>query len=283
MMGNRLGSSLVAVFVGSLLAFPAQAAPTYVAQATHGSTAQPATPSPPTQPAPAQPGAQPYYAPPGAYPPPGTYYPPGAYPQPYYAPYLFPYPQPYYAPAPPVDTRPSVMDYDPSKPIPEGYRLESSSRKGMVVPGGILFGISYGISLMVAASTSESSTYYSSSYSSSSSGVPFDNNMLYYPVVGPWLALGTLHDQVDCSRYSTSSYSSAYYDCTDQNSEIGMWRFMLIMGGLTQTVGAALVLLGVTVRSQQLVLTDNVRASLVPARIGRSGHGLALVGSFSGL
>jgi hypothetical protein len=180
--------------------------------------------------------------------------------------------------------RPSVMDYDPSKPIPDGYRLESNSRKGMVVPGGILFGISYGISLMVAASTSESSTYYSSSYSSSSSGVPFNNDLLYYPVVGPWLALGTLHDQLDCSRSTSSySYSSDYSDCTDQNSEIGMWRFMLIMDGLSQTVGAALVLLGVTVRTRQLVLTDNVRAQLVPARIGRSGHGLALVGSFGGL
>jgi hypothetical protein len=283
MKGNRLGSSLVAVFVASLLAFPVHAAPILVAEATSGSTAQPAAPSPSTQPAPAQPGTQPYYGPPGTYPPPGAYYPPGTYPQPYYAPYVMPYPQPYYVPAPPVDTRPTVMDYDPSKPIPDGYRLESNSRKGMVVPGAIIFGISYGISLMVAASTTESPPYSSSSYSSSSSGVPFDSAMLYYPVVGPWLALGTLHDQVDCSRYSSSYYSSDYTSCTQENTDLGMWRFMLVVGGLTQTVGAALVLLGVTVRTRQLVLTDNLRASLVPARIGGSGNGLALVGSFGGL
>jgi hypothetical protein len=173
------------------------------------------------------------------------------------------------------------MEYDPSKPIPDGYRLESNSRRGMVVPGAIIFGISYGMSLMVAASTTESTSY--SSSSSSSGGVPYDSSLLYYPVVGPWLALGTVHSQADCSRYSSSYYSSDYTDCTSQNSDIGMWRFMLVIDGVAETVGAALVLLGVTVRTQQLVLTDRLQASIVPARIGRTGQGLALVGSFSGL
>jgi hypothetical protein len=31
------------------------------------------------------------------------------------------------------------------------------------------------------------------------------------------------------------------------------------------------------------VLTDNVQASILPARIGSTGHGLAMVGRFGGL
>ena len=140
-----------------------------------------------------------------------------------------------------------------------------------MISGSIIFGISYGIALMVVDLTNGST---SSSSSSSSSGVPFTSSLLYIPVLGPWLALGTVKDD-DC--YSSSS--SYYCD----NSEASAWRILLAIGGVTQVLGAGFIVLGLAARTQQLVLTDHVQASVLPVRMGRSGQGLAMVGSFSGL
>jgi hypothetical protein len=58
---------------------------------------------------------------------------------------------------------------------------------------------------------------------------------------------------------------------------------LLVIGGLTQAWGTASFILGLASRSHQLVLNDNVRAQVVPVRMGHSGQGLAMVGTFSGL
>jgi len=273
MKGTRLATSLLASFMSSLLMFSVHAAPL-----TPEASAPPPSPQDPVQPAPSQPPPQPYYPQqaPGAYPPPA----PGAYqPAPMYPPPLY-YPQPYYPS--PTEMKPSVLDYDPDKPIPAGYHLESYSRKGFVIPGSIMFGISYAIALAVSASTSEctpysdssSSSYSSTSCSSSSSslGVPFNNSLLFVPVLGPWLALATVKD---CPA---SSYSSS---C--DTTESGVWRGMLVLGGVTQVLGASFMILGFAARTHQLVLTEHVSASVWPVPMGRSGQGLAMVGSFGGL
>jgi len=274
MIGMRLTSSLAAGCVAYLLMSSAQAAPG--AQAPSASTppvsAQGSGQTAP-QPYNPPPAPAPYAAPaPGAYPQPAPVqaYPQYAYPPPVYA-------QPYYAP--PVDTRPLVLDYDPDKPIPAGYHLESNARKGFVIPGAIIFGISYGIALIVAGSTHEyGSSYYSSSdYSySDSGGVPFQSSLLYIPVLGPWIALGTVKDR-NCS--SSSSGSSYYYYSCD-NSDASDWRAMLTVGGVTQVLGAGFVVLGLTLRSHRLVLNNSFQASVLPVRIGHSGQGLAMVGTF---
>jgi hypothetical protein len=300
----RLAGSLAAAVLSSLLMFSAQGAPIVVAQAPSPSTAPLAPPPPaaqrPAQPAPGQPPLQPYFPPaaPGTYPAPapGAYpaaapraYPgpaPGRYSQPapaYPSPqYSYPpsaaYPRPYYY-APP-DTRPSVLEYDPDKPIPPGYHLESYARKGFVISGSIIFGISYGIALAVASSTTESSSYSSSSspsYSSSGDdGVPFNNSLLYVPLLGPWLALGTVKEN-DCSS------SGSYTYCSGNSSEVTVWRTLMVIGGVTQALGVGFVVLGLAARTHQLVLTEHVRASVWPVPMGRSGQGLAMMGSFSGL
>jgi tetratricopeptide (TPR) repeat protein len=227
-------------------------------------------PSPPqAQPGPAGPGQAYYPQAPGGYAPyPSAPY--GAAPQPGY-------PRPGY-PAP--DTRPLVMDYDSDKPIPPGYQLESNSRRGLVVTGAIIFGISYGIALGVASSTTESSTSTPSTSSSSSSSnqVPYKSSSLYIPVLGPWLALDSVRTKT-CSK-SSSSYQS----CTNDNNTANAWKAALIVGGATQALGFGFVVLGLAVRSHQLVLdTEHVRASVLPVWMGNSGQGLAMVGSFSGL
>jgi len=107
--------------------------------------------------------------------------------------------------------------------------------------------------------------------------VPFDSSLLHIPVLGPWLAL----DSVETKTCSASSIS--YQSCTNDNTTASAWKVMLTIGGATQTLGAGFIILGLAVRSHQLVLTEHVRASVVPVRLGHSGQGLALVGSFGGL
>jgi len=58
---------------------------------------------------------------------------------------------------------------------------------------------------------------------------------------------------------------------------------LLAIGGVTQVLGAGFIVLGLAARTHQLVLTEHVQASVLPVRMGRSGQGLAMVGSFSGL
>lgn len=288
MMGTRLGSSLVAASAGLLLTSSAQAAPTtsdqtfpdlkmrlavprFLAQGTGQAGAG--------QPAVGQTTPTPSYPPqtPGAYSQPS----PGGYPPaPGYAPYPYPaptYPMPYYYPpaAPEPEMRPTYMEYEPNKPIPPGYRLASGIRKGLVIPGSIMFGISYVISIIPGAVTQESYEY-----DSSSNGVPFKPSLLFIPVLGPWIALGTVHDYTPCS---SSSYSSFYCSDTDAKTDVAMWRVMLIIDGFSQTAGALLVTLGIAMPWKKLVLTDSVRVQLMPVPMGHGGQGLAMLGTFGGL
>ena len=285
MMGTRLGSSLVAASAGLLLTSSAQAAPTtsdqtfpdlkirlavprFLAQGTgQAGAGQPAAGQ--TTPAPSYPPQTP-----GAYSQPS----PGGYPPaPGYAPYPYPtptYPMPYYYPpaAPEPEMRPTYLEYEPNKPIPPGYRLASGIRKGLVIPGSIMFGISYVISIIPGAVTQESYEY-----DSSSNGVPFKPSLLFIPVLGPWIALGTVHDYTSCS---SSSYSSYYCSDTDAKTDVAMWRVMLIIDGFSQTAGALLVTLGIAMPWKKLVLTDSVRAQLMPVPMGHGGQGLAMLGTF---
>jgi hypothetical protein len=168
--------------------------------------------------------------------------------------------------------RPATLPYDSDKPIPPGYQVQSGARKGFVIPGSIIFGIWYGFSIALAGGLDEeegSGSYYTS-------GVPYNPAMLYVPVVGPWIALGTMHD----ACYS-SSYSSSSYYCAGQD-EIDAWQTLLVIDGVSQVLGAAMVVLGISWRWRQLVLTDNVRAQIVPVQMGPTGRGLALAGTFNG-
>jgi hypothetical protein len=268
----RLGSTLAAGVAGLVLAASAQATPTSGDGAIPGMKLQLRAPLLLAE-APAQPPASNRAPDPYVPPQPSTPYSPpapGAYPQPApgYPPYAPPpvgYPV-YYQP---LDMRPPTLEYDPDKPIPPGYRVESSARKGFVVSGSIIFGISYGFALAIAAAANEEDQ------SSYSSGVPYNPGMLYIPIIGPWVALGTMHD-AKCS----SSYYSSY--CSSQDT-IDAWRTLLIIDGVAEVWGAAFVVLGLSWRWRQLVLTDNVRAQIVPVQMGPTGRGLAMVGTFGGI
>ncbi len=49
-------------------------------------------------------------------------------------------------------TAPEYIRFHPNRPEPDGYHLESLYRKGLLIPGGIVFGVTYGLSLMVGIS-----------------------------------------------------------------------------------------------------------------------------------
>lgn len=290
MTSIRLWGLVPTAFTGLLLAFSAHAAPASGDQTSPGlrmrlpaprllaaATDQSATGQPATD----QTSPTPYYPPhtPGTYPQPV----PGGYPPAAgYAPYPYPpgYAPPYYYPQP-APTRATYLDYDPSKPIPPGYRLESGARKGLVIPGAIMFGISYGISIMVGVISQDTDTYHDSS--NDRPGVPYNSNLLLIPVLGPWLALATLHDYKYCgeSTYQSSTYSSTCWARASEDRN--MWSLMLVFGGIVQGAGALMVTLGIAKPWQRLVLTENVQAQLVPVPMGHGGQGLALVGTFNAL
>jgi len=152
---------------------------------------------------------------------------------------------------------PPVLPYEEGRPIPSGYHLEERPRQGAVVTGFILTGIPYGMGL-IAAFTSE-----------------FANKSAYLalPWAGPWLTLGARE-----SRCSGSSTSTEGESDTMECAEDAMVITGLIIDGILQAVGGALLLAGYLAPSEELV-RDGVAFGVVPARVG-SGHGLSAIGSF---
>jgi hypothetical protein len=162
---------------------------------------------------------------------------------------------------------------DPSASIPPGYRLESHARKGLLIPGAVLFGVSYVFSMYVAV---DKTPGMSIDYLGPNE-LPYDPSLLVVPVLGPWLALGTRRSY-DCPPPGIGLYSGG---CQSANHQRNVWTAVLITDGVVQLVGATFLTLGLSVRKELLVRTAETRAQLVPALIG-SGQGLALVGTFGG-
>ncbi len=107
---------------------------------------------------------------PAPYPPPA----PGAAPAPYPAPYYGQYPPPGYAPYP--------QQYQPYPPLPPPQLVtEHRPRRGLVIGGAILFGVSWGIAASVSLLLSDCS----SSCSTTDKNVA---EVLWIPIAGPFLA-----------------------------------------------------------------------------------------------
>jgi hypothetical protein len=170
-------------------------------------SAQPAPPPPP----PAYPPPQIVYPPPPGYspgyglpPPPGYYYPPGA--------------------ASPISAGPAVK-MDPDNP-PAGYHTESRARSGLVVAGGVMFGIAYVFS---AAAAVGGITDHSSEL------VP-----LFVPVAGPFVTLGSAH---------------VFERTSDDAAQVGrvFGAMGLILDGIVQVSGFTLLVIGMAVRKEVVV------------------------------
>jgi hypothetical protein len=111
-------------------------------------------------------------------------------------------------------------------------------RRGPVIAGSLMFGITYGLQVLVA------------------SAVDFedDSEWLLVPVVGSWVFMNrTCEDSDDgCS--------------------------FLVLHGITQAAGAALLVYGLAARHKRYV-RDEVGVKVSPVRMG-SGYGFSAVGRF---
>jgi hypothetical protein len=147
------------------------------------------------------------------------------------------------------------LPYEDGDPVPEGYRVVKQARRGLVIAGSIVGGIAYGLSITGATSAD------------------FDNKSgsLLVPVLGPWimLALGGAKDE-PCS--------SAYYISSSCGDRSGL-RGALVLDGLMQGAGAAMLIAGIAVPRARLVRKD-VTVSMLPMTLGKDGYGLGAVGQF---
>jgi hypothetical protein len=189
------------------------------------------------------------------------------------APYAAPPPAcPAFCNCTPLDPRPTYLDCDPSKYVPPGYHFEDRRRKGFLISGAIVLGIGYTVPIPVTATKSQTQSY----YFLADDQVPFDPHLLLVPVIGPWAALADI-PHYNCSEPPAKGISGG---CGESKANI--WKAVLVADGLVQLTGATLLVLGLTWPRQQLVSNDYVNAQVVPVRLGSSGHGLAILGTFGG-
>ena len=144
------------------------------------------------------------------------------------------------------------LPYEEGDTIPDGYRLRSQPRRGLIVAGSIVTGVPWVLSVTSAV------------------GADFDDKsgFLLVPVVGPWLML--------LAGGASDSPCEQTIGCVQENSAE---REMIVCDGLLQTAGAAMFVAGIAFPRKRLVRND-VTVSLVPAQLGRDGYGLGAVGTF---
>jgi len=85
-----------------------------------------------------------------------------------------PYGGPTYAAPPP--SGPKRMPYDEGDPVPAGYHVSTHTRSGLLISGGIVFGVFYGLTVIGASGSTDP-----------------DTRWLYMPVAGPVLYGNTIH------------------------------------------------------------------------------------------
>jgi hypothetical protein len=180
---------------------------------------------------------------------PGPYaYPPYPYPYPYHHPYAYP------PPAPPPQEPARELRYKEGEPTPPGYRYEERMRSGMVIAGALALGIPYTLGLYGAAAAN------------------FDNGSgwLAVPAAGPFLMIGardgSCDEHTEGSRQALECAGDVYL------------TMLLVLDGLVQTAGAALLLIGVT-SPKKLWVRQDIALSVSPTRVG-SGYGLGMHGHF---
>lgn len=173
---------------------------------------------------------------------------PTPYPPPYppYSQYpQYPYPQyPAYGYREPARTLP----YSDGQTIPPGYRLVEGPRRGMVLGGALSIGIPYLIGVPFAADAKFTN----------------GSGFLLIPGIGPWITLATRNR--NCGDSS----------CQDLDHTV---RAFLILDGMAQSAGLALIAAGYAWPSQKLVRLDVAGFDVSPVPLG-SGFGALMHRSF---
>jgi hypothetical protein len=218
-----------------------------------------AQPQPPAQPPVAQPPVDPNAPPPPGYgqpPPPGYGPPPTVYyaPQPGYGP-------PGYYPPPAAPQGPYVIeDWEEGDPIPDGYQPESRIRKGLVIGGAVTLGALWVLTIVIAAAgqsieaTDDELTTAVGGDPEADGRTEGDWAVLYIPVAGPFVGIATL----DAS---------------------GGGLAILIIDGVAQTGGLAMLIAGLAAQETRLVRIGGAEITVTP-EVGPNQTGLGVHGRF---
>jgi hypothetical protein len=165
---------------------------------------------------------------------------------------------------------PETLPYEPGAPIPPGYHQEEDIRKGLVVAGAVTAGSLWLLSALIGGAAqglqdefgSEDCTYNGSIYSCHKEDKAYWP--LVIPLVGPFITIGTV----------------------GTNDLEGPGTFMLILDGVAQGGGLAMLIAGVVAKRDVLVWDgmspgqQGTRISLVPAVVGPNSLGVGLNGLF---
>jgi len=193
--------------------------------------------------------------PPGYAPPPPGYSPPPpgyAPPQPGYG-YGVPGQQ-YAVPVQQPPPGPKTMDYEDGEPIPAGYHKKTRVRKWMVAGGAATFGALYLFSLIIGA-TGDSVCSSEQSSGNLNPCRPNGWRDLYIPVAGPFVAIAGLN--------ATGGTAP------------------LLIDGIGQAAGVALLIVGIAMPSSELVRDDVGKPKFfVTPTVARGATGLGVVGTF---
>ncbi|RYZ09091.1 MAG: hypothetical protein EOO73_04815 [Myxococcales bacterium] len=148
---------------------------------------------------------------------------------------------------------PSRLAYQEGQPVPEGYRLRSGPRKGLVIGGAIVGGAAYGFGVVGAIDSD------------------FEDHAGYLliPVAGPWLMLAAGSDPPKACP--------AQEVCADGMPD---YRSLFVAAaGVAQAVGTVLFVVGLTSKRRYLERKE-LEVSVVPASLGQGAYGLGVIGAF---
>jgi hypothetical protein len=130
--------------------------------------------------------------------------------------------------------RPPLLPYREGLPVPPGYRVETSGNSGLLIGGGLLFGIGYITGLVVASSED------------------FGNgtSWLAVPVIGPWAAIGAR--SFECSAATVETTRRCVNRAFDEVELITL----IAVDGLVQATSVGLIIAGLASRKSELVRSD---------------------------
>ncbi len=135
-----------------------------------------------------------------------------------------------------------ITDFDFERPIPLGYTMVHRKRKGLLIGGGVSFGVSYGISVLSAAIGEDVSSGSNEAAS------------MWIPVAGPFLQM----TQTDSATL----------------------RVFLFGLGAAQTAGAIMLYYGLTTKKRVLVRNDIVGSMTITPTVSDGTTGMMLSGRF---
>lgn len=129
------------------------------------------------------------------------------------------------APIPYRWTGPYTMEYVEGAQIPDGYTKVERVRKGLVIGGAVTLGVGWLIAATAAASIDDE--------------IEDETAPLFIPVVGPFIAMGTLEAE-------------------------GAGRAGLFVNGMAQVAGAAMLISGIAATKTVLVRTKTAEINVRP-------------------